>query len=473
MSSTPIPVPTLSSTNWSTAGSGMITYPLPGDSNLWNQPSWSFSEINWSGFGVLLAVRYDGGSVAGGIAVIRCLSINITYELLPVVSTSSSLSLPLPPPGISRENATRLESEEKGFLGSNISRGVAIVLSIFICCCGLIVVGVVLKLVDKRRKRARAATLAARRDKRVKTARRAKRAKRRGEVEEGESIALEVIKTKADSTAVASSRHQRKQKHDKLKFSTYFSPNAEFSLDDISRQEGREGEVPEILITIFDFLSRKNAKNEEGILRIPGSTLLIQEMQTISRKGGASALESYLIEKGITIDAYDIASLMKSFFRVIPEIFMDGQTTAALATLCEFAINQELAQKQPDRELGAEGSGMPSEEVFQEIKYVISNELRPVQRKSLQSTLRFLKDVVDHSDVNKMNLSNVCRVMVPALRVLPAVLVCGIVRYVEIFEEPSDQKGSEDPGNGEKRGRRQKRKQQQVEKQESGSDERN
>ncbi|KAN0032607.1 hypothetical protein ACTFIV_006514 [Dictyostelium citrinum] len=160
-------------------------------------------------------------------------------------------------------------------------------------------------------------------------------------------------------------------------------------LDDLMTRESPTAELPYFLSKMLKFLE-KNV-DEEGILRLSGSSTEILEMKQQLQRGESI---DYTYK-----DPHAVTGLLKLFLRELPESILPehlrNQST-------EILSNSRLGEK----------------EKIKEIQTLLSNLSRP-HYNVLKHMLFFAKLVVDRSEYNKMVIANVTTCFSPTLRIPP------------------------------------------------------
>jgi len=184
-----------------------------------------------------------------------------------------------------------------------------------------------------------------------------------------------------------------------------FEPRPYFgvSLSSIVEREGSE--VPNMVVKCTDFLE-KTALDEEGILRLSGSTVEIQEIRDKIEQGNFDFTGR---------DPHAVAGILKSFFRELPESIISQEINNGIAAVLTYGEGQE---------------------VIDEIKNIFDSLPKP-NFNLLKHLTSFLVKISSHSDKNKMNTNNLLRVMTPTLNVIPGIISLAMVNFDYIFAVPA------------------------------------
>jgi len=132
------------------------------------------------------------------------------------------------------------------------------------------------------------------------------------------------------------------------------------------------------------------------------------------------------IEFKSTISVHDVAGLLKEFLRKLPEPLIPNLYNARVRTYVEEHRKQNNAD---DKEL------------LEVLREVI--EQLPQENLAIFSILiRFLSYVVFYSDINKMNIDNVIKCIVPTVGCYPAIFYHTINNYDYFFSTTAEFKPS-------------------------------
>jgi len=164
-----------------------------------------------------------------------------------------------------------------------------------------------------------------------------------------------------------------------------------------------------------------------GLLRIPGS----QEEVNSLRKKVDEGQEFSFQDK----DPHDVAGLLKSFLREMPQPLIPSSSNARVNAL----VNNYLKDKDK------KGTDLANLELklLEELRQVLERLPRP-NYDILKYLVQFLRIVVAHEETNLMPIDNIIKCIVPTVRCAPAFFFYPITHYDFFFE------GRSLPQNGEK-----------------------
>eukprot|EP01117_Protostelium_nocturnum_P002433 TRINITY_DN1311_c0_g1_i2.p1 TRINITY_DN1311_c0_g1~~TRINITY_DN1311_c0_g1_i2.p1 ORF type:complete len:818 (+),score=347.09 TRINITY_DN1311_c0_g1_i2:307-2760(+) len=152
----------------------------------------------------------------------------------------------------------------------------------------------------------------------------------------------------------------------------------------VEKQEGTQT-IPHIVTECVAWLRAKEARNEEGLFRISGSSVEIEELRKeYDRKGTMD-----LSEKDHSIHV--ISGLLKSYFREMPE---------PVIVYRYYVTALRVAQN-------------PNPEIQKNNLKAILTKLPPAHRDVLLFMCSFLKEVAEKSDINKMHVHNIALIWGP------------------------------------------------------------
>ncbi|KAH3679620.1 hypothetical protein WICMUC_000852 [Wickerhamomyces mucosus] len=168
-------------------------------------------------------------------------------------------------------------------------------------------------------------------------------------------------------------------------------------------------EVPSIIYRCLKYLIDLKAFHEEGIFRLNGSSAMIKQLRDQFDKFYDVDFEK-LIPKP---DINTIAGLLKLWFRELPTTILTKEYQQTFKDSFNNISNPQL--------LSIEFSKIVKllPEVNQSILYVL---------------FKFLNEVIQNSDINKMNLRNLCIVFSPTLNIPSEVIIPFLVDFKCIFE---------------------------------------
>jgi len=163
-------------------------------------------------------------------------------------------------------------------------------------------------------------------------------------------------------------------------------------------------EVPLLVFAAIQYLER--ALDEEGILRLSGSSVEIQAIREQIAKGNLDFTGR---------DPHAVSSVLKSWFRELPSPLFDKETNDGASAVITY------------------GEG---EEVKSELRHILLS-LPKSTVDLLKVLIAFLRKVVDHSNKNKMNMNNILRVVTPTLNCIPGFISFPVGDYDYFFGEPA------------------------------------
>jgi len=174
-------------------------------------------------------------------------------------------------------------------------------------------------------------------------------------------------------------------------------------LQSIIEKESKK--VPRFLEKAIAYL--ENYSDEEGILRISGSLTEINNIREQVNQG------KFIFAKK---DPHAVASLLKSFFRELPEPLVPKNLNETANAILAF------------------GEGP---EVLEEMRNIV-NELPPVNKSVLKLLVKFLMKLSAKSDVNKMTTNNLLRIMTITVNCVPGIISLPMANYSFFFKKNND-----------------------------------
>jgi len=149
-------------------------------------------------------------------------------------------------------------------------------------------------------------------------------------------------------------------------------------------QDGSE--LPKIVPKCIEYIEER-ALNVEGIFRLSGSAVLIQEYKQKFDQGEDVSFEN-------ESDPHAVAGLFKLYFRELPAPVMTWEHYD------DFIIAESI-----------QNEGLR----LRYLRYLIDNKLPPISRALLKRLVSFLRKVNEHSEENKMPIHNISTVFGPNL----------------------------------------------------------
>ncbi|GAM23376.1 hypothetical protein SAMD00019534_065510 [Acytostelium subglobosum LB1] len=180
-------------------------------------------------------------------------------------------------------------------------------------------------------------------------------------------------------------------------------------LEDVMARENPNSEIPSFVTKMVNFLERNI--QEEGILRISGSTTEIQEMRATLQKG------DNIDYKVAHRDPNAVAGLLKLYLRELPD------------NLVPMNLRIMSAEIIGDRSVSDDDRVARVVELFKQLP---KHELN-----LLKHMIRFAKRVVEQSDLNKMVLVNVTTCFAQSLKgLIPGLFAFCVQHYEAVFVTP-------------------------------------
>ncbi|KAH3687458.1 hypothetical protein WICPIJ_001568 [Wickerhamomyces pijperi] len=170
-------------------------------------------------------------------------------------------------------------------------------------------------------------------------------------------------------------------------------------------------QVPSIIHRCIEFLSVNNAMSQEGIFRLSGSAALIKQFR--EQFDTQYDIDFNLLPTKPDINT--VAGLLKLWFRELPSSIIARNVQIELKLITERFGSDPAANSR-------------------EFRSLITKRLPIVNQSILFVLFEFLHKIVSQSDVNKMNLRNLCIVFSPTLNLQAECLVPLILDYAAVFE---------------------------------------
>lgn len=164
--------------------------------------------------------------------------------------------------------------------------------------------------------------------------------------------------------------------------------------------------VPSILVRCLELLEAKHAAYEEGLFRLNGSNSAIENMEALFNKN----YDVDLVDLDANIHA--VAGLLKRFLRDIPTRIIPG--------LLEYEFQRALENK----DMAARVKDLTA----------LTNRLPRECRDLLGVLCGFLSFVLKNTNLNKMNIKNLCIVFSPTLHIPFNVFASFLIDYDAIFK---------------------------------------
>jgi hypothetical protein len=157
------------------------------------------------------------------------------------------------------------------------------------------------------------------------------------------------------------------------------------------------------------FLLNEEAILTEGLFRIPGSAEDTLNYRKLFDEG-----------KEVTFSKcsyYDVAGLLKEFFRKLPEPLIPFLYDHNIKSCVEEHRSKEIDEQQ----------------LLASMKMVLE-QLPKENLCTLQLLIQFLSIIISHSEVNKMNVDNMIKCIVPSIRCIPAIFYYTLNHYDFFFD---------------------------------------
>jgi len=194
-----------------------------------------------------------------------------------------------------------------------------------------------------------------------------------------------------DSKDAKEKDHKDQKEHKEKKSSSWKGPMFGINLADVIDKQQQflhnKSLVPLILFEITSYIRSKGGLKEEGLFRVSGSAQQVDDLRKLYDKKGSVDLNAQ------APSIHSASSLLKQFFRELPEPLFPRRY---YSTLIKVAKNPNTDSK------------------INNLKLIVS-KLPKINKHSLIYLLKFLKEVANHSDVNKMTPTNLGTVWGPNL----------------------------------------------------------
>ncbi|KAJ3365921.1 hypothetical protein GGF31_008201 [Allomyces arbusculus] len=177
----------------------------------------------------------------------------------------------------------------------------------------------------------------------------------------------------------------------------------------------KEGyELPAVVYRCIEYLDSQDAKNEEGIYRLSGSSATIRALKDRFNAEG----DVDLCASNDYIDVHAVAGLLKLFFRELPGSLLTDQFHPYFVALQEVAdINDRVAELS-----------------------LLINMLPLPNYTVLRALISHLVTVVTNSDVNKMTVRNIGIVFAPTLGIPAGIFALMLMRFNDVFDVETGRK---------------------------------
>eukprot|EP01133_Synstelium_polycarpum_P009859 gene9859-11520_t len=211
-----------------------------------------------------------------------------------------------------------------------------------------------------------------------------------------------------DNTTMSAGSGSWRKESGGLKFPGVFG----IKLEDVMSRENPNLEIPAFVSKMVHFLERNI--QEEGILRISGSTTEIQDMKATLQKGENI---DYLSSNR---DTHAVAGLLKLYLRELPD---------SLVPLSLRVVSAEII---------ADRTRSDADKIACVID--LFKQLPKHDHNLLMHMIRFAKRVTEQSEHNKMVLSNVTTCFAQSLKgLIPGLFTFCVLNYEQVFVVPRNQ----------------------------------
>ncbi|CAH6722399.1 GTPase-activating protein Bem3p [[Candida] jaroonii] len=181
---------------------------------------------------------------------------------------------------------------------------------------------------------------------------------------------------------------------------------------EISHHEFLGKQIPSIIYRCVEFLLRTGAIFEEGIFRLSGSASMIRQLKDSYNKN----FDIDLFACELKPDIHTVAGLFKTYLRELPQPII---TEKLMNELRHIIMNR-----------GGNSNNSATALILKE--YI--KRLDKIHYDTTFIIIKFLKEIINNCNVNKMNLRNVCIVFVPTLNISLDILSLLLIDFHCIFE---------------------------------------
>lgn len=184
--------------------------------------------------------------------------------------------------------------------------------------------------------------------------------------------------------------------------------------------------VPSIIYRCLDFFSKTGAIYEEGIFRLSGSASTIRQLKDCFNK----SFDLDLFQSHLKPDMHTVSGLFKTYLRELPSPIIGRQAYQYL--------NGIVLNNNNNNQISTSATAILFRDYFNNTKFVDE-----IHYNTSYVIFKFLKIVIQHNQINRMNLRNVCIVFVPTLNISLEVLSIFLTDFDCIFEKRSPLPDSE------------------------------
>lgn len=181
---------------------------------------------------------------------------------------------------------------------------------------------------------------------------------------------------------------------------------------EISHHEFLGKQIPSIIYRCVEFLLKTGAIFEEGIFRLSGSASMIRQLKDSYNKN----FDIDLFACDLKPDIHTVAGLFKTYLRELPQPII---TEKLMNDLRHIIMNR-----------GGNSNNSATALILKE--YI--KRLDKIHYDTTFIIIKFLKEIINNCNVNKMNLRNVCIVFVPTLNISLDILSLLLIDFHCIFE---------------------------------------
>ncbi|KAJ3348664.1 hypothetical protein GGF32_006055 [Allomyces javanicus] len=176
-------------------------------------------------------------------------------------------------------------------------------------------------------------------------------------------------------------------------------------------------EMPAVVYRCIEFLDAHDARNEEGIYRLSGSSATIRALKDRFNAEGDIDLMSE-----DDLDVHAVSGLLKLWFRELPESILSEQYHPLFAALQDTAdVNDRIGKLA-----------------------MLINRLPLPNYTVLRALIAHLASIVANADVNKMTIRNIGIVFAPTLGIPAGIFALMILKFDEAFDVAGGQKTPEE-----------------------------
>lgn len=169
-------------------------------------------------------------------------------------------------------------------------------------------------------------------------------------------------------------------------------------------------DIPSVCYRCLEFLLKTGAIHEEGIFRLSGSASTIRQLKDMFNK----KFDVDLFE--LKPDIHTVAGLFKTYLRELPSPILGEKCYNDLRQIIMKNGNSSRTALMVRDHLNNQNN---IDKIHYDVSFII---------------FKFLKEIINNKESNKMNLKNVCIVFVPTLNISLDVLSLLLIDFACIFE---------------------------------------